>query len=164
MTKNPRTSKTLTLNRWIVCLRQDISINRMKVIITFLIVLNSFMGFSQVTTGDSNQICLPYTIGRQILLDLNELDRLREESKLTKLEIVELEKKSIKQDGIIDVLEEKDSNNVEIIKMTEDKFKIVNTENEKLRDDIRKLKTKTTIIEIVGTAILTSITYIFIFK
>jgi hypothetical protein len=122
------------------------------------------MGFSQVTTGDSNQICLPYTIGRQILLDLNELDRLREESKLTKLEIVELEKKSIKQDGIIDVLEEKDSNNVEIIKMTEDKFKIVNTENEKLRDDIRKLKTKTTIIEIVGTAILTSITYIFIFK
>ena len=136
----------------------------MKIIITFLIVLNSFMGFSQVTTGDSNQICLPYTIGRQILLDLNELDRLRDESRLTKQEIIELEKKSIKQDGIINVLEEKDSNNVEIIRMTEDKFNIVNKENEKLRDDIRKLKTKTTIIEIVGTAILTSITYIFIFK
>ena len=122
------------------------------------------MSFSQVTTGDSNQICLPYTIGRQILLDLNELDKLRDESRLTKLEIIELDKKSIKQDGIIDVLEEKDSNNVEIIRMTEDKLNIVNKENEKLRDDIRKLKTKTTIIEIVGAAILTSITYIFIFK
>jgi len=164
MTKNPRILKTLTLSRWIVCLKQGISINHMKIIITFLIVLNSFMSFSQVTTGDSNQICLPYTIGRQILLDLNELDKLRDESRLTKLEIIELDKKSIKQDGIIDVLEEKDSNNVEIIRMTEDKLNIVNKENEKLRDDIRKLKTKTTIIEIVGAAILTSITYIFIFK
>jgi hypothetical protein len=62
------------------------------------------------------------------------------------------------------MLEEKDSNNVEIIRMTEEKFKIVNDENQKLRDDVRKLKTKTTIIEIVGAAILTSITYIFIFK
>ena len=122
------------------------------------------MGFSQTNVVDSNEICIPFTIGRQILLDLTELDRLREESKLTKLEIIELEKKSIKQDGIINVLEEKDSNNVQIIQMTEDKFKIVNEENGKLRDDIRKLKTKTTIIEIIGTAIITSITYIFIFK
>jgi hypothetical protein len=136
----------------------------MRRIITLLIVLNSFMGFSQTNVVDSNEICIPFTIGRQILLDLNELDRLREESKLTKLEIIELEKKSIKQDGIINVLEEKDSNNVQIIQMTEDKFKIVNEENGKLRDDIRKLKTKTTIIEIIGTAIITSITYIFIFK
>jgi hypothetical protein len=136
----------------------------MRRIITLLIVLNSFMGFSQTNVVDSNEICIPFTIGRQILLDLTELDRLREESKLTKLEIIELEKKSIKQDGIINVLEEKDSNNVQIIQMTEDKFKIVNEENGKLRDDIRKLKTKTTIIEIIGTAIITSITYIFIFK
>lgn len=136
----------------------------MKQFITFLFLFNIFTIFSQTTTNDSNQICLPYTIGRQILLDLNELDRLRDENKLTKLEIIELEKKSIKQDGLIKVLEEKDSNNVQIIKMTDEKFKIVNEENEKLRGDIRKLKTKTTIIEIVGTAILTSITYIFIFK
>lgn len=136
----------------------------MKKIITFLIILNSVMLYGQTSTVDSNEICLPFTIGRQILLDLNEFDRLKEESKLTKLEIIELEKKSLKQDAIIGVLEEKDSNNVQIIKMTEDKFKIVNEENEKLRGDIRKLKTKNTIIEIVGAAILTSITYIFIFK
>jgi len=136
----------------------------MKKIITFLIVLNSFMIFSQTSEIDSNKICFPYTIGRQILLDLNELDRLREESKLTKLEIIEMEKKSIKQDGIINVLEEKDSNNVQIIRMTEDKFKIVNEENGKLRDDIRKIKTKRTVIEIIGTAIITSISCIFIFK
>lgn len=151
-------------NRLIVCLKQDTNTNNMKRLITFLILFNTLTIFGQTGVKDSNQICLPYTIGRQILLDLNELDRLREESKLTKLEIIELEKKSIKQDGIINVLEEKDSNSIQIIKMTEDKFKIVNEENEKLRGDIRKLKTKTTIIEIVGTAILTSITYIFIFK
>ena len=136
----------------------------MKRFLTFILLFNIYTVFGQTGVIDSNQICLPYTIGRQILLDLNELDRLRDESKLTRLEIIELEKKSLKQDGIIDVLEEKDSNNVKIIKMTEDKFKIVNEENEKLRGDIRKLKTKTTIIEIVGAAILTSITYIFIFK
>ncbi len=136
----------------------------MKRFITFIILFNIFTVFGQTNVVDSNQICLPYTIGRQILLDLNELDRLKEENKLTKIEIIELEKKSIKQDGIINMLEEKDSNNVEIIRMTEDKFKIVNDENQKLRDDVRKLKTKTTIIEIVGAAILTSITYIFIFK
>ena len=122
------------------------------------------MGFSQTNVVDSNEICIPFTIGRQILLDLTELDRLREESKLTKLEIIELEKKSIKQDGIINVLEEKDSNNVQIIRMTEEKFKIVNEENGKLRDDIRKIKTKRTVIEIIGTAIITSISCIFIFK
>lgn len=136
----------------------------MKRFITFIILFNIFTVFGQTNVVDSNQICLPYTIGRQILLDLNELDRLKEENKLTKIEIIELEKKSIKQDGIINMLEEKDSNNVEIIRMTEEKFKIVNDENQKLRDDVRKLKTKTTIIEIVGAAILTSITYIFIFK
>jgi len=136
----------------------------MKRFITFIILFNIFTVFGQTNIIDSNQICLPYTIGRQILLDLNELDRLKEESKLTRIEIIELEKKSIKQDGIITMLEEKDSNNVEIIRMTEEKFKIVNDENQKLRDDVRKLKTKTTIIEIVGAAILTSITYIFIFK
>ena len=75
-----------------------------------------------------------------------------------------MEKKSIKQDGIINVLEEKDSNNVQIIRMTEDKFKIVNEENGKLRDDIRKIKTKRTVIEIIGAAIITSISCIFIFK
>ncbi len=152
------------INKWIVCLNQGINIDGMKTIITFLIVLNSFMSFSQVNKVDTNEICFPYTIGRQILLDLNELDKLRDESKLTKLEIVELEKKSIKQDGIIKSLEEKDSNNVEIIKLTDEKFTIVNDENKKLRGDIKKLKTKVAVIEIVGTAILTSITCIFIFK
>ncbi len=136
----------------------------MKQLLTFLLFSIPVMTFSQTKIVDSNEVCFPFTVGRQILLDLNELDRLKEEGRLSKLEIIELEKKSLKQETIIKVLEEKDSNNVEIIKMTEEKFEIVSEDNKSLREEIRKVKTKSTIIEIISGAIITSITYIFIFK
>ena len=50
------------------------------------------------------------------------------------------------------------------IQKEEEKFKIVEDENNGLRKDIKKLKTKNTIIEIVGGAIVGALTYIVVFK
>jgi hypothetical protein len=50
------------------------------------------------------------------------------------------------------------------IKKEQEKFTIVENQNDGLRKDIKKLKTKNTVIEIVGGAIIGGLTYIFIFK
>ena len=60
----------------------------MKKIILLTILLSSFNTFSQKTiTPDTNKICFPTEVGKQIMLDLNELDRLKENEKLTEKEI-----------------------------------------------------------------------------
>ena len=51
-----------------------------------------------------------------------------------------------------------------IIGLTEEKVNLLNDENKKLMDDIGKLKTKNTVIEIIGGAIIGALTYIIVFK
>lgn len=137
----------------------------MKTIITIFFILTSFVSFSQKEKIiDTNTMCFPTDVGRKILLDLNELDRLKKEKILTDQEITQLELKCEEQDSIIVDLEEKDKNNKVIIGAANEKFKLVEEDNKNLRGDIVKLKTKSTIIEIISGAILASITYIQIFK
>lgn len=137
----------------------------MKTIITIFFILTSFVSFSQKEKIiDTNTMCFPTDVGRKILLDLNELDRLKKEKILTEQEIKQLELKCEEQDSIIVDLEEKDKNNKVIIGAANEKFKLVEEDNKNLRGDIVKLKTKSTIIEIISGAILASITYIQIFK
>jgi hypothetical protein len=50
------------------------------------------------------------------------------------------------------------------IQKEQEKFGIVEEQNEGLRKDIKKIKTKNTVIEIVGGAIVGALTYILIFK
>ena len=57
-------------------------------------------------------------------------------------------------------LESKDTAYKEIIGEKDEKFKIVDGENKNLRDDIHKLKTKNTIIEIVAGVLIASLTYV----
>jgi chromosome segregation ATPase len=103
-------------------------------------------------------------VGKQILTDLTELDKLKKESELNKKEIKELENKITKEEGVIKFLEEKDKNNEVIIKDTEEKVKLLNTENGELRKDIKKMKVKNTVIEIVTGSLVTALTYILVFK
>ena len=51
-----------------------------------------------------------------------------------------------------------------IIGLTEEKVSLLDEENKQLRIDIGKIKTKNTIIEIVGGAIIGALTYIIVFK
>jgi hypothetical protein len=137
----------------------------MKHLITFILIIFSFVSFSQKENIiDTNKICLPSTVAKKMVLDLNELDRLKENEKLTKNEIIELENKIIKQDSIISKLEQKDINNQLIINGVEEKYKLVEQDNKDLRNKLKWGEIKNNIIEIVSGAILTSVVYIELFK
>lgn len=117
--------------------------------------MTSIVGFSQTTNKnqiikiDTNIICFPVEVGRQILFDLNEGDKNKELLRLCELQVGELENKVIQKDNVINSLEQKDSLNSIIVVKTEEKFKIVSDENLKLRKEIKTIKTKRTIIESV---------------
>lgn len=137
----------------------------MKKILFIIFFLISFFGTSQKNiTIDTNNICIPNNIGKEILTELNELDKLRKEKILTDKEILELEKKVTKQDLTIKDLEEKDLNNKILIGANKEKYNLVEEDNKNLRKEIKNIKTKNTIIEIVSGLFFATITYIQIFK
>jgi uncharacterized coiled-coil protein SlyX len=118
----------------------------MKNIFTLIFLLVSFITIAQKEIQiDTNFICLPNYIGKQILNDLNELDRLKSIEIKTTKEISELEKKIIFQEKSISKLEETNSHSLRIIGLTEEKVNLLDEENKKLMIDIGKIKTKNTI-------------------
>ncbi len=141
---------------------KDISIKMKNLLITLLLFVPS-LSFGQVKK-DTTQICFPYSVGKQIALDLNKLDQLTEVLKLTETELKETQNKVSVQNDIITTMELKEDNYELQIQKEQEKFTIVENQNEGLRKDIKKLKTKNTVIEIVGGAIIGGLTYIFIFK
>lgn len=134
---------------------------------TFLIILFliSFLTYGQKEiTKDTNFTCIPNNTAIQILRDLNELDRLKKNEIFYVNEIKEFEKKSVAQDSTISELEQRDRVNLSIIKETEQQVKLVKEDNELLRKEIKRINTKTNIIEIVSGAIMATIIYIQMFK
>ena len=138
----------------------------MKNIILISFILISLVGVSQTKPQkqDTTTICFPVNVGKQILLDLNELDRLKKQSQLDGKQIQELETKVSKEEGVIKFLEQKDSTSQVIIKDAEEKVKLLEEDNKDLRGDIKRIKTKNTIIEIVSGAVVGALTYILVFK
>lgn len=136
----------------------------MKNIIFFIFLTFSSFVFTQKTNVDTSIICFPTEIGKEVLKDLNELDKLRKTNILDKKEIEEFEKKVKDQDSIISKLEEKDRNNEILVKSTEEKYKLLEEDNKDLRQEIKNIKIKNNIIEIVSAVIFSTITYIQLFK
>jgi hypothetical protein len=137
----------------------------MKNIVTLIFLLFSFTTIAQKEMQiDTNLICFPNSIGKQILNDLNDLDRLKSIEIKTTKEISELEKKIIFQEKSISTLEETNSHSLRIRGLTEEKVNLLDQENKQLMVDIGKIKTKNTVIEIVGGAIIAALTYILVFK
>ena len=122
-----------------------------------------FLSFGQIKV-DTTIIYIPYSVAKQIALDLNKLDSITAISKLTDKELKETQKKVVVQDSIINTMELKEDNYLLQIKKEGEKYTIVDDQNKDLRTDIKKLKTKNTIIEIVGGAIIGALTYIVLFK
>ena len=81
----------------------------MKNIISMLFLLVSLTSFGQIKKVDTTEICLPYSVGKQIMLDLNRLDSTTAILKLTETEVIELNKKIDAQQGIIGNLEDKEN-------------------------------------------------------
>lgn len=137
----------------------------MKNLILILFVSFGVSILSQTTKKeDTTEICIPYKVGKQIMIDLNKLDSTSAILKLTKHEVVELNKKIEVQQSIIITMEEKIKTSEIIIQKTNDKFQIVDNINKDLTSDNRKLKRKNTIIQIISSAIIGGLTYGIIVK
>jgi hypothetical protein len=131
----------------------------MKNILTVLFLLVSITSFSQIKKVDTTEICLPYSVGKQIMLDLNRLDSTTAILKLTETEVTELNKKIDAQQGIIGNLEDKVKIGDTIIQKTNEKFEIVDRINKDLTVENKKLKRKNVIIEIVSGVLIGALTY-----
>lgn len=135
-----------------------------NIFLLFFVFFTSFVFGQNSYSEDTTQLTVPVWVGKEILLDLNELERLKFIEIQTTKEISELEKKILYQEKSISVLDETNNKNMRIIGLTEEKVNLLNDENKKLMDDIGKLKTKNTVIEIIGGAIIGALTYIIVFK
>jgi hypothetical protein len=136
----------------------------MKNILILFFILLTKISFGQIIESDTTTLLIPVNVGKSILVDLNDLERLKKQEVTYKNEIIQLENKVFKNEKIITTLEEKDKKNNEIIELKDSKYKLVDDENKELRDDIKKIKTKNIIIEIVGGSLITVLTYIIAFK
>lgn len=134
----------------------------MKKILLISFLLISFFGHSQKV--DSTEICIPYEIGKKILIDLNECDKNKDLLKISEKEVLLLNKKIVEKDSIIIDQQKQIGISDAIIDKNKEKIGILDEENENLKKDIRKLKVKNTITNIVSGAIIGGLTYIIIFK
>lgn len=131
----------------------------MKKILYVLFLLVSLTSFGQIKKVDTTEICLPYSVGKQIMLDLNRLDSTTAILKLTETEVIELNKKIGAQQGIIGNLEDKVKMSDTIIQKTNEKFDIVDKINKDLVIYNKKLRRKNVIIEIVSGILIGALTY-----
>lgn len=136
-----------------------------KIILLLIFTSFVFIGISQKTkTIDTSELCIPYGVVQKILLDLNEYDKLKELSKLDKEEIKQLNNKIYFLDKTINTWKEKDSLSTQIVSKTEEKFKIISDQNDDLRKEIKKLKVKNTMTQIISGVLLTTLTIFSITK
>jgi hypothetical protein len=136
-----------------------------KLIFLISFVFVSFISEAQVKKPvDTTQMCIPYDVAQKMLLELNDYDRLKELSKLDKKEIIELNNKIVLLEKTNNTWVEKDSLSNQIILQTEEKVKIYKEENENLNKEMKRLKTKNTLFNIISGAIITPLTYLLIFK
>jgi hypothetical protein len=136
----------------------------MKTLLLSLLLFLPIIGFSQKGKIDTTTICLPYKVAKQMALDLNRLDSLTAIHKLTVKELTETNKKVEVQGSIITTMEIKEKNYELQIEKEKEKFGIVEKQNEDLRKQVKKLKTKNAFIEIIGGALLTTLTVFSILK
>ena len=129
-----------------------------KILLLLTFIFSSYLYSQKELNKDTTKICFPTDIGRQIVTDLNELDRLTEK------EITELETKIVKQDSIISKLQQKDINNELIVNGVEEKYELVEEDNKELRKDLKWAKIKTNIVEIVSGVLMATFVYIELFK
>jgi hypothetical protein len=136
-----------------------------KLIFLISFVFVSFISEAQVKKPvDTTQMCIPYDVAQKMLLELNDYDRLKELSKLDKKEITELNNKINLLEKTNNTWQVKDSLSGQIILQTEEKVKIYKEENENLNKELKRLKTKNTLFNIISGAIIAPLTYIAVFK
>jgi hypothetical protein len=138
----------------------------MKITLLFFLFVsvNVYSQTSKSTKVDTTQLCIPYDVAQKMLLDLNDYDKLKELSVLDKKEIYQLNNKILYLEKTNQTWQEKDSLSSVIIKETEQKVEIYKEENKNLNKEVKRLKTKNTLFNIISGAIIAPLTYMIIFK
>lgn len=136
----------------------------MNKILLLIFMFLSVNLFSQKTTIDTNQICVPYSVAQKILLDLNDYDRLKEVIVTYKSEIYELNNKVIYLNKENDAWLTEDKLNKEIISEKNKSIEIYKSENDDLKKENKRLKTKNGLYNIISAIIIVPLTYIAITK
>ena len=121
-------------------------------------MFSSFM-YSQNTISVTEEICMPADVAKKVMMDLSRLDSTTAVLQLEKSENFELGKKIELQDNIIVALEQKNDMSQQIINKTNEKFQIVDNINKDLTTEVKRLKRKNTIIEIVSGVLVSGLTY-----
>jgi vacuolar-type H+-ATPase subunit I/STV1 len=133
-----------------------------------IFVLSFFGGYvtSQENNNsvDTSEFCLPLNVMTQIMIDLNDLDRLKKITELQEKEIEELNNKVEVYEKIVETYELKDSLNNVIIDQVEQKVDIYKDENERLYKENKRLKRRNNILSIISTSVILPLTYIILFK
>ena len=122
------------------------------------LMFSSFM-YSQNTISVTEEICMPADVAKKVMMDLSRLDSTTAVLQLEKSENFELGKKIELQDNIIVALEQKNDMSQQIIDKTNEKFQIVDNINKDLTTEVKRLKRKNTIIEIVSGVLVSGLTY-----
>ncbi len=136
--------------------------NIFLLLFTILVVNISYS--QQKPKSEPTEMCIPYDVAQKMLLDLNDYDKVKELTKLDKEEIKLLNNKILFLEKSINTWEQKDTLNKEIISNVEQKFKIVNDQNDELRKEVKTLKAKNTITQIVSGVLLSTLTVFSIMK
>lgn len=138
----------------------------MKITLLFFLFVsvNVYSQTPKSTKVDTTQLCIPYDVAQKMLLDLNDYDKLKELSVLDKKEIYQLNNKILFLEKTNQTWQEKDSLSSVIIKETEQKVEIYKEENKNLNKEVKRLKTKNTLFNIISGAIIAPLTYMIIFK
>ena len=136
----------------------------MNKILLLIFMFLSVNLFSQKTTIDTNQICVPYSVAQKILLDLNDYDRLKEVIVTYKSEIYELNNKVIYLNKENDAWLTEDKLNKELISEKTKTIEIYKSENEDLKKENKRLKTKNGLYNIISAIIIVPLTYLAITK
>ena len=105
-------------------------------ILFFMLLTN--ISFGQIIESDTTTLLIPVNVGKSILVDLNDLERLKKQEVTYKNEIQQLENKVFKNEKIITTLEVKDKKNNEIIELKDSKYKLVDEENKQLDEPLLK--------------------------
>lgn len=126
-------------------------------------MFTSFL-YSQKPISVTEEICMPPDVAKKVMMDLSRLDSTTAVLELEKNENSQLRKKIEIQGNIIVTLEQKNDMSQQIINKTNEKFEIVDNINKDLTTEVKRLKRKNTIIEIVSGVLVSGLTYGLIMK
>ena len=136
----------------------------------YIIIVLMFFGmnvFSQKPAPlkkDTTLMCIPYPVAQKILLDLNDYERLKEVVVTYKNEIYELNNKTIMLKKENESWISEDKMNREIILEKNKAIEIYKSENEDLKKENKRLKTKNGLFNIISGIIIVPLTYYAVFK